>query len=210
MKKLSAVLLSFTFIFLCACNSAQTEETTVKAEETTLPEEITTVESLSLEKVDPAKVLTVYFSHKDSVSAAAEYISEKTDGGLYRIETTGKYPEDEAELVKKAHEEHLKNIRPALKNAPGSMSEYDIIFLCFPSWDNTMPMAVWTFIEDYDMRDKAVIPVCEGSSAALTNAIRDINNLVPGMMVVEGFSYTEDFLSIADDFGARIDTALYG
>lgn len=210
MKKISAILLSLTFIFLCACTTKDTGETTSNTQDTTIPEEITTVESLKLQEADPAKMLSVYFSHNDSVQAAAEYISEKTEGGIYRIETLGEYPENEAELVKKAHDEHLTNIRPALKNAPLSLSEYDIIFLCFPAWDNTMPMALWTFIEDYDMRDKAVIPVCEGSAEALTNAIRDINNLVPGMMVVDGFSYTEDFISIADEFGERINTALYG
>lgn len=198
------------FIFMCSCNSSKNEETTNTAEETTAPEEITTVESLNLEELDPAKVLTVYFSHGDPVEAAATYISEITEGGLHKIETVGVYPENEAELVKKAAEEYNNNVRPALKNAPKSMSEYDIVFLCFPAWSKTMPMAVWTFIEDYDMRDKAVLPVIYGSEEELYNAMRDIQSIVPSMMLADGFHFTSDFMNVAEDFESWMNTVLYG
>ncbi len=211
MKKLTAFFCCTVFIFMCSCNSAKNEETTVSpAEETTLPAEITTVASLELDELDPAKVLTVYFSHGDPVEGAATYISEITEGGLYKIETVGEYPEDEAELIKKAAEEYNNNVRPALKNAPQSMSEYDIVFLCFPAWNKTMPMALWTFIEDYDMRDKAVLPVIYGSETELYNAMRDIQSIVPSMMLADGFYFTSDFMNIAEDFENWMNTALYG
>ncbi len=213
MKKVIAVLTVFILIFLTSCNKNISEEATSNeniGEETTVQEEITTIESLNVEVLEPARVFTAYFSHNDPIEAAAEFINEKTEGTIYRIETVGAYPENEEEYIRQAAEEYKKNIRPALKNAPTSMSEYDIIFLLFPSWCNTMPMAVWTFIEDYDMRNKAVIPVCYGSEADLNNAIKDIHSLVPPMQIVNGYTFATDFLTTAEDFTQWMNKVLYG
>ncbi len=211
MKKLTAVFLCMLFIFLCSCKENTSEETTVSSEQTTLPEEITTVESIGLtEEVDPAKVLTVYFSHNDPVESAASYISETTKGGLYKIETMGEYPQDEAELVKMAMEEYNNNFRPALINAPLSLSEYDIVFLCFPAWNKTMPMALWTFLEDYDLRGKAILPVVYGTQAELNNALRDIQSLAPSLMLADGYCFSGDILEETESVDNWINESLYG
>ena len=211
MKKTAAIFLSLLFIFLCACNSDKnTENDTTeenKANETTeAPIEVEPVTSLEIEELDPAKVYIAYFSHNDPVSAVAEYIYEKNDGELYRIETTKEYPDDEAELIKIAASE----VRPELKNPPQNLSNYDIVFLLFPGWNNTMPKALFTYIEDYDMREKAVIPVSYGSEADLQNAMKDIRRLKPEMMIVDGYSFIGDFTEKADEFDTWLNTALYG
>lgn len=218
MKKIISAILIFTFVFLCACSKdALSESTTANqnngadASDTTLPPEVTTVASLEAEEIDPARVYVVYFSHEsDPMDSVAKYISDSTKGGIHRVETTVEYPTDEAELVKKAAAEYNNNARPPLMNAPTDMFSYDIVFLCFPAWSNTMPMALWTFIEDYDMRDKAVIPVCFGSDTALNNAIRDINTLKPDMTVVDGFAFNSDFVSDLPEFNIWLNKALYG
>ena len=210
MKKLIAIMTALLTLFLFGCSAADGEETVSDIASTTLPPEATTVESLELEELEPARVLTVYFSHNDGMEAAATYIAEKTEGDIYKIETIAEYPEDEAELVKKAAEDHRENARPAIKNPPGSLSGYDIIFLCFPSWNNTMPMVLFTFIEDYDMRDKIVIPIVGGDERALTNATVDINTLVPGMLVAKGYTLKSDIISEKAQFDQWLDEILYG
>lgn len=211
MKKTAAIILSFLFIFLCACNGDKNEENATteenKVNETTeAPINVEPVTSLEIEELDPARVYIAYFSHNDPIAGVAEYIYEKNDGELYRIETTKEYPDDEAELVKIAASE----VRPELKNAPRNLSEYDIVFLLFPAWNNTMPKALFTFIEDYDMREKAVIPVCYGSEADLQNAMKDIRRLKPEMMIVDGYSFIGDFTEKAAEFDTWLSTALYG
>lgn len=214
MKKTIAVLLIIISVFLCSCKKTDSEETTADANESTsfVEElEVSTELSLNAEEIDPASVLCVYFSHNDCVDDTAEFISEKTEAELLKIETLGVYPEDSEALIKKAQEEHNKNFRPALKNAPRGLSEYDIIFMCFPEWDNTMPMALFTFIEDYDMREKAVIPVIWGDSEALDNASADIRRLVPSMMIVSGYHFTDELTDeVKADMEKWINTALYG
>lgn len=216
MKKITALLLVLTCLIWAGCSRNEDEMTTAvtddayAAEEQTEEETVSTVAGLGLTEIDPRKVLTVYFSHNDEVGEAASFVAAKTDGGIYRIETETAYPDDRGELMKKAQEQHSRGVRPALKGAPESMKDYDIIFLCFPEWDGTMPMAVWTFIEDYDMRDKAVIPVCEGSTGGLERAIEDIFSIEPEMTIVDGYCYEDGFGGIEEEFGEFIYDAVHG
>jgi flavodoxin len=214
MKKFTAVLLALMFILLCACNSGTsgeeaTNEITTR-EPATLPPEASTAESVPEEEIEPARVLTVYFSHLDPVEGVAEYIKETTEGGILRIETEKVYPETEAELVKFVADEHARNARPALKNAPPDLLSYDIIFLCFPAWDGTIPMALCTFMEDYDMRDKAVIPVIYGTENELNEAMADINAVTPQTMLINGYHFTTDLVTEKDSLSSWISSVLYG
>lgn len=211
MKKIISVLMILCVVFLCSCKGEGNEETTLESGETTTEAvEVTTVESLTVEEYEPAKAVIVSFSHNDPVGAAAQYIAEKTESSVIKIETLAVYPENEEELVKQAAEEHRNNDRPALKNAPVSLSEYDIVFLCFPVWDNTMPMALFTFIEDYDMRNKAIIPVVYGDKTGMDNAVRDMSSIFPSMMIASGYSFTSDFTQEQPTFDNWLTTVLYG
>lgn len=211
MKKFMVFLLASLCLMCAGCKKSAPEKTVseITGAETTT-EDFSTVSGLELEELDPAKVLTVYFSHNDEVKKAASYISEATKGGIFEVKTVNSYPENEDELANRAVSEHKKNLRPALVGAPENLWEYNIVFLCFPAWDGTMPMALWTFVEDYDMRDKVVIPVCFGDKNSLESAERDIHTLAPQMFIAEGFSFESDFLSVGGDFSQWLDRILYG
>ena len=58
-----------------------------------------------------------------------------------------------------------ENTRPKLTNHVGNMDSYDKVFLGYPNWWGTAPMAVFTFLEEYDFSGKTIIPFCthEGS-----------------------------------------------
>ncbi len=217
MKKFTASLLALMFVFLCACTSGTSgEETTAEIttrEPATLPPEATTAESIPDKDIEPARVLTVYFSHLDPVEGIAEYIKEITEGGILRIETDREYPETEAELVKLAADEHRNNIRPAIKNAPLELLSYDIVFLCFPAWDGTAPMALYSFLENYDMRAKAVIPVIYGTANDLMQATADIHAITPQTMLINGYQinkFSAAFDAEMKGLEAWVNSVLYG
>ena len=39
------------------------------------------------------------------------------------------------------------------------MQDYNVVFLGYPNWWATCPMAVFTFLEEYDFPEKTVIPL---------------------------------------------------
>ena len=108
-----------------------------------------------------ATVLIAYYSRKGEnywdgqiVSLAkgnteiiAAMIQKTIGGDLFEIDTVKSYPEDYTACTKVAQEELRKNARPKLKKYLESMDAYDTIFVGYPNWWGTCPMAVFTFLE---------------------------------------------------------------
>ena len=55
-------------------------------------------------------------------------------------------------------------------NLPDDLDAYDEIYLGYPNYWGTMPMAVYTFLENYDLSGKTIHPFCthEGSGLSRT------------------------------------------
>lgn len=47
-------------------------------------------------------------------------------------------------------DEKRQNARPELTEVVDNMDAYDVIYLGYPNWWGTFPMAVFTFLESYD------------------------------------------------------------
>jgi flavodoxin len=84
----------------------------------------------------------------------AKMIREMTLGDLFHIEAVNAYPEDYTDTTEVAKQELRTNARPKLTRHLESMASYDVIFLGHPNWWGTMPMPVFTFLEDYDFSRK--------------------------------------------------------
>lgn len=54
--------------------------------------------------------------------------------------------------------EKAENARPELVSHVENMEQYDTIFLEFANWWYTVPMAIHSFLEEYDFSGKTVIP----------------------------------------------------
>ena len=68
--------------------------------------------------------------------------------------------------------------RPAIKGKVENMAQYDVVFVCVPVWWYTAPMPVFTFLEQYDLSGKTVIPFCTAYSGP-SSTLRDIVSATP-------------------------------
>lgn len=109
----------------------------------------------------------------------ANWIAEETGGDLFSIKTQNKYSSDYDECLNQARKERDNNERPALVGRVNNIDDYDVIFLGFPNWWYTCPMAVFTFVESYDLSGKTIIPFCTHGTGGLSRTIRDLKNLLP-------------------------------
>ena len=67
-----------------------------------------------------------------------------------------------------------------------NLDEYDTIFVGYPIWWGSMPMAVYTFFDKYDLSNKTIAPfnTHEGSGAGDSHG--EIVRLEPDATVVDG------------------------
>lgn len=150
-----------------------------RAENVIQDENLDAVSSASINLVDDKVV--------GNMKILADYIQEKTNGDLFSIQTVELYSQDYDETTDQAKEEQNNNSRPELMNHIDNMDNYDIIFLGYPNWWGTIPMAVSSFLEEYDFGNKVIAPFCSHEGSRLGRGPEDIASLCPTATIMEGF-----------------------
>ena len=101
-----------------------------------------------------------------NTEVVAKMIKEMIEGDIFRIDTVNSYPADYRETTEVAKKEQHENARPELSNHVKNMDSYNVIFLGYPNWYGTMPMLMFTFLEEYDFSGKTIIPFVHMKEAA--------------------------------------------
>lgn len=127
---------------------------------------------------------------------AARAVAKQTGGELFKLEQAAPYSKDYNECIEQAKADQKSGARPELKSHPASLDDYDIIYLGFPNYWGTMPMAVWTFLERFDFSGKTIKPFCTHEGSGMGNSVSDIKKLCPGAnvekgMAIHGGNYSE-------------------
>ena len=190
MKKLIAVLLSIVMLFgLSACGYGASVTADMEESGETAAEEDTSDETAVSENgVMASGILIAYFSKTGNTEEVANRIQELTGGDLFRIETAQPYPEDYTETTQIAQEELENNARPELTGEVENMEDYDTLFIGYPIWWHTAPMAVYTFLESYDLSGKTVIPFCTSGGSDIEESMPAIQELCPDSNILEGLT----------------------
>lgn len=141
-----------------------------------------------------SNVLVAYFSWSGNGQQMARWISDETGGDLFRIVPEESYGDDYDECANRAKNELDNGIRPELHEHIDAdiMEKYDTIYLIFPVWWYDLPMPVWTFLEEYDLNGKTIIPCfSHNGSSSGANSVNRVAELASDANV-----WTDDALSI--------------
>lgn len=134
------------------------------------------------------KTLIAYFSQTGNTQKVAQLIQQQVGGDLFEIQTAEQYPSDRNELTDAAQREQDNNSRPALNTHLDNIDDYDVIFVGYPIWLGNMPMAIYTFLEEYDLSGKRVIPFCTNGGSGFSGTPNIISSIQPNARVTEGLS----------------------
>ena len=167
-----------------------------------------TSENTAPEQTEDGKSLVVYFSmpettNPDNMNAEEEYstvvidgevlgntqyvayvIQENTGADIFRIEPVTPYPMNHAELEEVATEEKRTNAMPEIAAQVENIEQYETIFLGYPNWYADMPRIIYSFLEQYDLSGKTIIPFVTSGASGFSNTIRSITDLEPDANVV--------------------------
>lgn len=133
------------------------------------------------------KVLVAYFSWSGNTRKLAHQIQELTGGDLFEIETVKAYPTEYRACTEYAKREKEADARPALKSKVEDMNAYEVLYVGFPNWWGTAPMAIWSFLEAYDLTGKTVIPFCTHGGGGEQKCFSDFARHAGKAVLKKGF-----------------------
>ena len=149
-----------------------------------------------------SKNLVIYFSHtgqnyfggsirqidKGNTEVVAEQIADAVKADLFQVETVREYANEYYACCDEAKEELNTNARPKLKKELSSIEQYDNIFVGYPIWWGTMPMAMFTQLEKLNFQGKNVAPFCTHEGSGLGGSVRDVKKCCVGATVQDGLA----------------------
>ena len=149
-----------------------------------------------------SKPLIVYFSRKGenywngsiknlpkgNTEVVAEMIAALTGGDLFEVDTVKPYATDYYACAGEVKAELRERARPELKKYLDNLDGYDTIYVGYPNWCGTMPMAMFTFLEHYDLSGKTVCPFCTNEGSGMGYSERDLKQVCKGATVKSGLS----------------------
>lgn len=128
----------------------------------------------------------------------AYVIQETTGADIFRIEPSTPYPTDHDTLVDQASQEQDENARPAIAAQVSNMADYDVVYLGYPNWWGDMPMILYTFLEQYDLSGKTIVPFNTHGGSGFSGTIGTIRELEPNAQVLDGLSISRNDIQDAE------------
>lgn len=129
----------------------------------------------------------------------AKIISELTGADLFKIEQKIPYAADYNTCIQQAKGDLQAKAGPELVSVPDSLDKYDEIYLGFPNYWGDMPMAVYTFLEQFDWNGKTVHPFCTHEGSGLSGTEGKIQSACKGAVVTKGLALQGSFVDTAGD-----------
>lgn len=153
-----------------------------------------------------ASVTMVNGKRKGNNDIIAEYLKQQTGADVFTILTEQQYsPDYDNGVVEQARTDGKNKVKPALASHITDISQYDTIIVLYPIWWYDMPMAMYTFFDEYDFSGKTIAPVVTSGGSGLVDTVKTIKQLEPGAKVTDGLSIMQDKVA---DSGSDIQTWL--
>ena len=137
-----------------------------------------------------SKKLVAYFSATGTTAEVARTLAEAIGADLYKIEPETPYSAADLDWTNKqsrsSREMKDKTFRPAVRGKVENMAQYDTIFVGFPIWWYVAPTIVNTFLEQYDLSGKRVVPFATSGSSGMGHTNDELAPSCPGAILKEG------------------------
>lgn len=202
--------LSFMFLFFVNCSGVnKVNSNDVKKETNNETENKALIVYFSMPETNNPNNMTIDEANSTVVidgkvlgntQYVALLIQENTGADIFRLEPKIPYPTDHSRLVDLVKKERTENARPELAKSVDNFEQYDVIYLGYPNWWGDMPMIVYSFLDNYDLSGKIIIPFNTHGGSGFSNTINTIAKLEPNAKVERnGFTVSRNTVDKAKD-----------
>jgi flavodoxin len=150
-------------------------------------------------------MLITYYSRTGNTREIANQIHERVGGEIIELQPVKPYPEDYEAVKKRAKQELDSGFKPVLKTKIKDIGSYDVIFVGTPIWWGTMSAPVKSFLSQYDLSGKTIVPFVTHGGSGLGRSISDISTLCPHSTILDGLAvWGKDAKTARNDVSAWV------
>ena len=135
------------------------------------------------------KIAVIYFSATGTTKSVAETISNITKGDLIEIIPKEKYTDKDLNWNDKKSRTSIEcndsKSRPEISNTM-NIDNYDTIFLGYPIWWGDVPHIILTFMDNYKLDGKTVIPFCTSGGTGISGSMNTLKNYNKNVNWIDG------------------------
>lgn len=132
--------------------------------------------------------LVVYFSWSGNTKSVAEEIGRQTGAELFELAPETPYSNDYDTVLDEAKTEQSEDARPGIMGTINGFENYNVIFVGYPNWWGDAPMIIYSFLDDYDLSGKTIIPFCTSGGSGFSDSLNTIRSMEPEAEMLDGLS----------------------
>ena len=137
-----------------------------------------------------SKALVAYFSASGVTAKLAKNLAAAAGADLFEIKPEKPYTKADLDWTNKQSrstvEMNDKSSRPAIANKVENIEQYDTIFVGFPIWWYVAPTIINTFLEQYDLTGKKIVPFATSGGSGMGGTNKELAVSCKGADLVEG------------------------
>ena len=147
---------------------------------------------------DGNKTLVAYFSAAGTTMEAATRLAKAIHADLHEIVPEVPYTSADLNWNNKNSRSSVemadKSSRPAVASKVENMAQYNTVFIGFPIWWYIAPTIINTFLEQYDMTGKTIVPFFTSGGSGAGETLKYLKPSAPGANWVEpkNFNYMSE------------------
>lgn len=142
------------------------------------------------------KQLVAYFSAGGVTKKLAERLAGAIGADIHQIQPEIPYTTADLDWTDKTSRSSVemndKTFRPPVANKVAHMEQYDVIYLGFPIWWYVAPTIINTFLEQYDLTGKTIIPFATSGSSGMGHTNKELQDSCPKEVLKEGTRFPAD------------------
>ena len=144
-----------------------------------------------------SRVLVAFFSASGVTKKVASKLASVLNADLHEIIPEKTYSQEDLDWTNENSRSTIemkkdKSIRPAIANKIENMEQYDVIYIGFPIWWYIAPTIINTFLEQYELRGKKIIPFATSGISGMGNTNKELKPSCVGAELLDGKRFSKN------------------
>lgn len=137
-----------------------------------------------------SKTLVAYFSASGVTARVAKNLAAAIGADIHEIKPAQPYTNEDLDWQNSRSRSSVEmkdeSSRPAVANVVDNMAQYDRVFVGFPIWWYVAPTIVNTFLEQYDLTGKKIIPFATSGMSGMGETNSKLRPSCAGAVLCRG------------------------